>query len=117
MMGFAVSAAVVDEAGAPIAVGCMDKAADRSAELAYHKAYTAAAFHVATTELVAQAREPWLRSLAIAHRGRVLAAPGALPIINGVTIVGAIGIDGAGRPEQDALCCRAALAIWESAGH
>jgi ferredoxin--NADP+ reductase len=117
IMGLAVSVAVVDEAGAPIAVGRMDKAEVRSAELAFNKAYTAAAFHVPTTELVPQAREPWLRSLTISHHGRVMPAAGAIPIINGVTIVGAIGVAGASRPEQDVLCCRAGLAVWESPGH
>lgn len=117
MMGLAVSAVVVDEAGAPIAMGRMDKAESRSADLAYYKAHTAAAFHVATTELVPQARQPWLRSLVVAHRGRILPMAGAIPIINGVTIVGAIGVAGSSRPEQDVLCCRAALAVWESPGH
>jgi ferredoxin--NADP+ reductase len=115
--GLAVSVAVVDEAGAPIAVGRMDKAEARSAELAFNKAYSAAAFHVPTAELVSQAREPWLRSLTISHRGRVMPMAGAIPIINGVTIVGAIGVAGASRPEQDVLCCRAGLAVWESPGH
>jgi len=117
MMGFAVSAIVVDEAGAPIAMGRMDKAEARSGELAYYKAQTAAAFHMATTELVPQAREAWLRSLVIARRGSILPMGGALPILNGVTIVGAIGVAGAARPEQDVLCCRAGLAVWESPGH
>jgi uncharacterized protein GlcG (DUF336 family) len=117
MMGLAVSAVVVDEAGAPIAVGRMDKADPRSAELAFNKAYTAAAFHEPTAELVPQARQPWLRSLVVSHRGRVMAMAGAVPIINGVTIVGAIGVAGASRPEQDVLCCRAGLAVWESPGH
>lgn len=117
MMGLSVSTAVVDEAGAPIAAGRMDKADPMSAALAFHKAYTAAAFHVSTAELVAQAREPWLRSLTVFHRGRVLAMAGAIPIINGVTIIGAIGVAGASRPEQDVLCCRAGLAVWESPGH
>jgi ferredoxin--NADP+ reductase len=117
MMGLAVTAAVVDEAGAPIAVGRMDKAEPRTSDLAYHKAYTAAAFHVATAELVAEARQPWLRSLAISHRGRILPAGGGIPIVDVVTIVGAIGVAGASRPEQDVLCCRAALAALESGGH
>ena len=117
MVGLAVSAVVVDEAGVPIAVGRMDKAESRSVELAFNKAYTAAALHMATTELAAQAREPWMRSLMISHRGRMMPVGGALPILNGVTIVGAIGIAGATRPEQDALCCRAALTIWENPGH
>jgi ferredoxin len=117
MVGLSVSAVVVDEAGTTIAASRMDKAEPRSMELAFNKAYTAAALHMATTELAPQAREPWLRSLMISHRGRMMPVGGALPILNGVTIVGAIGVAGATRPEQDALCCRAAMNIWESPGH
>jgi ferredoxin--NADP+ reductase len=117
MVGAAVTAVVVDEAGGPIAVGKMDKAEARSAELAFDKAYTAAAFHVATATLVAQRSQPSLRSLVISHRGKILPMAGAIPILNGVTIVGAIGVAGSSHPEQDALCCRAALSVWESPGH
>jgi uncharacterized protein GlcG (DUF336 family) len=112
-----VTAAVVDEAGAPIAVGRMDKAQPRTAELAFNKAYTSAAFHVATAELVPQAKQAWLRSLVVAHHGHIMPAGGGIPILDGVTIVGAIGVAGASRPEQDILCCRAALAVLESHGH
>ena len=87
-VGIAVTVAVVDEAGYPIAVGRMDGAEPRTAELAFHKAYTAAAFHLPTAELAAQARQPWLRSLAVSHRGRIMPAGGGLPIIDGVVIVG-----------------------------
>lgn len=117
MVGAAISAAVVDEAGTPIALGKMDKANNTSAELALSKAYTAAALHVATATLTAQARQPLMRSLAIAHRGKILPSAGGLPIISGVTIIGAIGVAGAQRPEQDALCCRAGMSVWENAGH
>ena len=41
---------------------------------------------------------------------------GALPILNGVTIVGAIGVAGASRPEQDVLCCRAGPGHWSDVG-
>ena len=117
MMKLAVSTVVVDEAGALIAMSRMDKAEPRSADLAYYKARTAAAFHMPTAELVPQAREPWLRSMMISQRGQILPMPGAIPIIDGVTIIGAIGVAGASRPEQDVLCCRAGLAVWESPGH
>jgi ferredoxin--NADP+ reductase len=116
-MGSAITAVVVDEAGTPIAVGRMDHAAPSTAELAWNKAYTAAAFHVATTELVPQAHQPWLHSLVIAHHGHIMPVAGALPIINGVTLVGAIGVAGSSHPEHDVLCCRAALAVWENPGH
>jgi len=95
----------------------MDKAEPVSAELAFSKAYTAAALHVSTATLAAQARAPVMRSLSISHRGKILPLAGALPIINGVTIIGAIGIAGASRPEQDALCARAGMSVWENAGH
>ena len=114
MAGVRIAAAVVDEAGAPIAVGRMDDAQPVSAELALAKAATAAGFQVATAELVPQARQPWLRSLVVSHRGRILPAAGAIPIINGVTLIGAIGVSGASRPEQDVLCCRAALTVIDS---
>jgi ferredoxin len=114
LMSLKVSVVVVDEAGAPIAVGRMDGAEARTAELAFNKAYTAAAFHMATTELVPLAKAPWLRSLAIAHRGRIMPAGGGIPILDGVVIVGGVGVAGASRAEQDVLCCRAAISFLES---
>ena len=117
LFGLAVSAAVVDEAGAPIAVGRMSGADANSAELAFNKAYTAAAFHMATAELAAEAKQPWMRSLAVAHRGRIMPAAGGIAILDGVVIVGGVGVAGATRPEQDVLCCRAAVAVLEGHGH
>ena len=96
-VGIAVAVAVVDEAGYPIAVGKMDGAEPRTTELAFHKAYTAAAFHLPTAELAAQARQPWLRSLAVSHRGRIMPAGGGLPLVDGVVIVGGVGVAGANR--------------------
>ena len=78
---------------------------------------TSAAFHLATADLVAQARQPWLRSLVVAHRGRILPAAGGLVIFEGIAIIGAIGVAGASRTEDDVLCCQAALAVLETAGH
>jgi ferredoxin len=115
--GIAVTAVVVDEAGAPIALGRMNGAEPTTAELAFNKAYTAAAFHLATAELAAQARQAWLRSLIISHRGRILPAGGGVAIVDGVALVGAIGVAGGSRPEQDILCCQAALAALEGSGH
>ncbi|HEY3118197.1 MAG TPA: heme-binding protein, partial [Chloroflexota bacterium] len=113
--GMAVAVAVVDEAGSPIAVGRMDDAHPRTAELAFNKAYTAAAFHMATQELVPQARQPWIRSLAISHRGRILPAGGGVAIADGISVRGAIGVAGGNTDGQDVLCCRAGLSVLEAA--
>src|SRR5207247_9062771 len=99
-VGSAVTAAVVDEAGLPIAVGRMDGAAPLTAELAVNKAYTAAAFHLSTADVAAQARQPWLKSLLVAHRGRLLAAAGGLVLFDGIAIIGAIGVAGGNTPEH-----------------
>ena len=115
--GLKVAAVVVDEAGCPIAVGRMDGAAPRTAELAVSKAYTAAAFHLATADLAAQAREPWLKSLVVAHRGRLLPAAGGLVIFDGITIIGAVGVAGGSATDQDVLCCQAAFSVLETGGH
>src|SRR5206468_4898891 len=52
--GNAVTAVVVDEAGALIAVVRRDKAEPPTAEVAFIKSYTAAAFHLSTPALVPQ---------------------------------------------------------------
>jgi len=114
-VGVAVTAAVVDEAGVPIAVARMDGADPQTAELAVSKAYTSAAFHLATADLAGQARQPWLKSLIVAHHGRLLPAPGGLAIIEGIAIVGAVGVAGGSTTEQDVLCCQAAFAVLETA--
>ena len=72
---------------------------------------------MATADLTADAKQPAMRSLSVAHRGRIMFAPGGIPILNGVVIVGGVGVAGATRPEQDVLCCRAALAVIEDHGH
>ena len=116
-VGIKVTAAVVDEAGCPIAVGRMDGADPHSSELAFHKAYTAAAFHVATADLVPQARQRWVRSLAIAHHGRIMPAAGGIVVVEGIAILGAVGVAGAHHPDQDILCGQAALAVLKSSGN
>jgi ferredoxin len=117
IIGIAVTAAVVDESGSPIAVGRMEGAGPNTPELAFNKAYTAAAFHVATADLAPQGRRPWFRSLVVSHRGRLMPVGGGIVMIDGIAIVGAIGVAGASRPEQDILCCQAALAVLENSAH
>lgn len=109
-VGIAVAAAVVDEAGHPIAVTKMDAAPPWTVELALSKAFTAAAFRLGTNAMRGEARRPHFRSLVVSSRGRLLPQGGGLPIIPAVTVVGGIGVAG-GSEEQDVLCARAGLSI------
>lgn len=115
--GMAISAAVVDEAGIPIAVGRMDGAEPLSADFAFNKAYTSATFHVSTAELAGIARQPWLRSFVVSSRGKVLPAAGGIALIDGIAIVGAVGVAGGPTNEQDVLCARAGLSVVEAHSH
>ena len=111
LFGIAVSAAVVDEAGAPIAVGKMDKAEPRSTELAFNKAYTAASFQQPTNELAGVAAQTWFQSLVVSSNGRIMPGGGALPIVEGGSVVGAIAVAG-GTDDQDQKCAEVALASY-----
>jgi len=110
-LGIAVAVAVVDGAGVPIAAGRMDGAHPLMSELALNKAFTATSFHVGTHELSPQVRR--LRSLIVSSRGRYVASGGGIPIVDGIAVLGAIGVAGGRSEEQDVQCCRAGLAVVE----
>jgi ferredoxin len=110
-VGAHISVAVVDEGGRLIALGRMDRARPMSVDMATNKAYTAASFQLATNELAALAGQNWFQSLVVSSQGRIMAQPGAMPIVDGVNIVGAIGVAG-GTDEQDQQCCKAGLANY-----
>ena len=109
--GIAVTAAVVDEAGVPIALGQMDGAEPRTAEFAFNKAYTAASFQQPTKELTGVAGQTWFQSLVVSSNGRIMPGAGALPIVEGGSIVGAIAVAG-GTEEQDERCAEVGLASY-----
>jgi uncharacterized protein GlcG (DUF336 family) len=111
-LGAAVTVAVVDEAGAPIAVSRMDGAHPRTAELALNKAYTAVSFQLFTDQLGPDLKQPWFRSLVISSHGRIMGGGGGIPVTQGFTVLGAIGVAGSRDDGQDALCCRAGLAAF-----
>ena len=111
-LGIAVSAAVVDEGGRLIALGKMDKARPMSVDIATHKAYTAASFQMPTNELAGMASQSWFQSLLISSQGRIMASGGGLPILNGVQVVGAIGVSGASE-DHEYLCAQAGAAAYE----
>ena len=110
-LDIAVTAVVVDEGGRPVALGRMDRARPITVEMALNKAYTAASFQQPTDQLAGVAGQTWFQSLVVSSNGRITAGGGALPVVEGGHVVGAIGVAG-GTDEQDQRCCESALASY-----
>ena len=110
-MDVAVTAVVVDEGGRLLALGRMDRARPITVDMATNKAYTAASFQQPTAQLSDVAGQTWFRSLVVSSNGRITAGGGALPIVEGGHVVGAVAVAG-GTDEQDQRCCEAALAAY-----
>lgn len=110
-LGTAVTAVVVDESGRLLALGRMDKARPITVDMAINKAFTAASFQQPTHELTSVASQAWFQSLVVSSGGRVMAGGGALPVVEGGSVVGAVAVAG-GSDEQDQKCCETALASY-----
>jgi uncharacterized protein GlcG (DUF336 family) len=110
-LDIAVTAVVVDQSGRMIALGRMDKARPITVEIALNKAYTAASFQQPTHELAGVAAQTWFQSLVVSSNGRIMPGGGALPIVEGGSVVGAIAVAG-GTDDQDQKCAEVALASY-----
>lgn len=110
-LDIAVTAVVVDESGRLVALGRMDGARPITVDMAMNKAYTAASFQQPTQQLTSVAGQTWFQSLVVASSGRIMPGGGALPIVEGGHVVGAVAVAG-GTDEQDQRCCEAALASY-----
>lgn len=108
-LDIAVTAVVVDESGRMLALGRMDKARPITVDIALNKAYTAASFQQPTDQLGGAAGQAWFQSLVVSSNGRIMAGGGALPIVEGGNVVGAVAVAG-GTDDQDKRCAEAALA-------
>jgi uncharacterized protein GlcG (DUF336 family) len=110
-LDIAVTAVVVDQSGRMIALGRMDKARPITVDIALNKAYTAASFQQPTQELAAVAGQSWFQSLVVSSNGRIMPGAGALPVVEGGNVVGAIAVAG-GTEDQDQSCAEVALAAY-----
>src|SRR5437879_12403059 len=89
-LDIAVTAVVGDPSGRMVALGRMDKARPITVEMALNKAYTAASFQQPTSELNGVAAQAWFQSLVVSNNGRIMAGGGAVPIVEGGSVVGAV---------------------------
>jgi uncharacterized protein GlcG (DUF336 family) len=107
-LGVAVAIAVVDEAGHLVAIDRMDGADFVTPEIAWGKAWTAAAFHRSTAELAEPMSAALEFSVAITNttHGRFTPRQGGLPLRGG----GGIGVSGASSQEDEDIAA-AGIAI------
>ena len=108
--GLALAFAVVDAGGHLVALHRMDGAPWIAPEVAQGKAWTAAAYGVPSAAQGEKMADLHAFSAAIstATGGRYTPQIGGLPILDGDTVVGAIGASG-GTGQQDEDAVRAAL--------
>jgi uncharacterized protein GlcG (DUF336 family) len=107
--GYRVSVSVVDRAGVLRAMGRADGAGPHTVDSSRKKAYTAASFRRATTELAGLINKvPTLEALREIN-DQVLMLGGGLPIEIDGEVVGGIGVGGAPGAHLDDACAQAGL--------
>lgn len=106
--GVPIAAAVLDTGGHPVATARMDGVGYFNLDVARRKAVAVVTFKMPTHELVqAVSRDPMVQQILYAEQGLSI-LPGGLPIRDGDTVVGALGIAG-GMYFQDQAIAEYAL--------
>ncbi|HLI28311.1 MAG TPA: heme-binding protein [Chloroflexota bacterium] len=92
-----VSIAVVDASGLPVCAARMDQAGALTPDIAYGKAFAAAAFKRSGREMGEQWPPglPMVVAMAVRTGGRFVPQQGSLLLRDGDAVVGAIGVSGA----------------------
>ncbi len=101
--GIQIGVTVVDRDGTPQAILRDTIAAPITLEISRQKAFTAANFNAATSQLTARADTPVGRV-----QGLVMSA-GGLPIQAGGMLLGGVGVSGAPSGETDEACAQAGI--------
>jgi glc operon protein GlcG len=110
-LGFQVAVAVVDEAGHLVACHRMDGALWVTPDIARAKANAAAAFRASTADLEERfsgVRQLFASNVATLGDYRFVFGRGAVPLVEGGHIVGAVGVSGAVPADNDQLIAEAA---------
>lgn len=109
-MNKTMSASVVDEAGRLVVTLRGDGAGFLTTETSRAKAMASASFRRPTMDMVELAKtNPFWTHVSTVTRGEALPTGGAVPILRGGRVIGAIGCGG-GTPEEDHICAEAGAA-------
>jgi uncharacterized protein GlcG (DUF336 family)/NAD-dependent dihydropyrimidine dehydrogenase PreA subunit len=104
-----VAVALVNPAGQPVLTAVMDGVSDETAKQALDKAYSSAVMHLPTLELRPNTALP-----AGFEAERLVTEAGGFPMVEDISLFGAIGVAGSGKPELDVLCYQAAVAAFKA---
>jgi uncharacterized protein GlcG (DUF336 family) len=109
-LGFLVAVAVVDAAGHLVACERMDGALWVTPEIARAKANAAAAFRASTLDLEERFTKRMLFADNVATLGdyRFVFGRGGMPLVDGESVVGAVGVSGAVPADNDQAIADAA---------
>jgi len=108
----AMNIAVVDEGNNLVAFQRMDGAWLGSINIAMNKAYTARAFNMETKTLapLCQPGQP-LFGIHASNEGRLIIFPGGIPLKDGDTVIGAIGVSGSSVENDQAVAAAGVAAL------
>ena len=115
-LGFQVAVAIVDEGGHLVACHRMDGALWVTPEIARAKANAAAAFRASTDDLEGRfggARQLFASNVAMLGEYQFVFGRGAVPLMEGNQIVGAVGVSGAVPADNDQAIATAAAGSQE----
>jgi uncharacterized protein GlcG (DUF336 family) len=114
-LGVSVTICVVDEHGVQIATKRMDGALTISPKFAQAKAYTSATLRAATSSLSVYATEgkPYF-GLTSLFDGKLTVIAGGIPVMEGESVIGAVGVGGSADVSQDEACAQAAVRVLEA---
>jgi len=105
--GYHVSVHVLGREGQVLVAIRGDGSSPHTLENSLRKAYTARTFKVSSGEFAQRVKDnPTTSSV---HLAGVIAAQGALPIVVGDEVIGAVGVSGAPGGEKDEACSKAGI--------
>ena len=99
-LGVPMSIAVVDPRGDPVGALRMDIAKFLTFDVARGKAFAAAFWGIPSGDMTAVADNPVIRSVVMMEGGRIIPGQGAVPLLRGAYVIGAVGASG-GTGQQD----------------
>jgi uncharacterized protein GlcG (DUF336 family) len=111
-IGQPMNVAVVDAGGNLVSHARMDGAWIGSIDISINKAFTARAFDLSTEEL-GKNSQPGQQFFGIhaSNHGRIMIFAGGVPLKDGASVVGAIGVSGVSRSQNQAVADAGAAAL------